>query len=72
MKVKNAVAYVFLFLIVRTGAALGQEEKVFNDSISFVNFLKSQGEIPGVSYRLLDSSQVANLDTAGLGGCRLI
>lgn len=69
MKVKNAVAYVFLFfLIVRTGAALGQEEKVFNDSISFVNFLKSQGEIPGVSYRLLDSSQVANLDTAGLGG----
>ena len=72
MKVKNAVSYVFLFfLIFKTGAVLGQEEKIFSDSISFVNFLKNQGEIPGLSYRLVDSSQVANLDTTGLGAQEL-
>ncbi|MEB2780067.1 HEAT repeat domain-containing protein [Algoriphagus sp. C2-6-M1] len=56
MKVKNAVALVFLlFLVIRTVEVLGQEEQELTDSVSFVDFLISQGEIPGLQFRLIDT-----------------
>lgn len=64
MKVKNAVALVFLlFLMIRTELVLGQEEQVLTDSTSFVEFLKSQGKIPGLNFRLVDSSTQLALDS---------
>jgi hypothetical protein len=66
MKVKNAVTLVFLlFLMIKTGFALGQEDQVLADSTSFVDFLKSQGEIPGLQFRLIDSSNEIVVDTVG-------
>ncbi|REG92756.1 hypothetical protein [Algoriphagus antarcticus] len=67
MLVKNAVALVFLlFLMSKTEVVLGQEDQAFPDSTSFVDFLKSQGEIPGLKFRLLDPAGQILLDsTAG-------
>lgn len=57
MIVKNAVAFVFLlFLMIKTELVLGQEEQGFADSLSFVDFLKEQGEIPGLGFHLVGSS----------------
>lgn len=64
MKVKNAVTLVsLLFLMIKTDIVLGQDEPVFADSVSFANFLKSQGKIPGLQFRLVDSSKAYILDS---------
>lgn len=57
MTVRNAVALVFLlFLVSKASVVLGQEERVFPDSTSFVDFLKKQGEIPGLQFQIVDSA----------------
>ena len=62
---KNAVAFVFLlFLMTKAVVVLGQEEEVFTDSVSFIGFLGSQGEIPGLEFRLVDNSGKEFLDTS--------
>ncbi|WP_211318380.1 hypothetical protein [Algoriphagus chordae] len=54
---KRTATLVFLLcLLIKTEVVLAQNEQVFADSISFVDFLKAQGEIPGLNYRLIDSS----------------
>ncbi|SFB12624.1 hypothetical protein [Algoriphagus aquimarinus] len=64
MRVKNAVALVsLLFLMIKTGIVLGQEEQVFPDSISFADFLKVQGKIPGLQFRLVDYSNEVSSDS---------
>ncbi|MEB2775262.1 HEAT repeat domain-containing protein [Algoriphagus sp. D3-2-R+10] len=64
MKAKNAFALVFLlFLVIKIGEVFGQEELVLTDSSSFVDFLISEGEIPGLHFRLVDSSHEIILDS---------
>jgi len=64
MVVKNAVILVFLLLLmIKAEVVLGQEELAFPDSISFVDFLKNQGEIPGLQYSLVDSYGKIFLDS---------
>lgn len=64
MVVKNALIIVFLLLlIIKTEVVLGQEELAFPDSISFIDFLKNQGEIPGLQYSLVNSDGTIFLDS---------
>ncbi|WP_157243391.1 hypothetical protein [Algoriphagus resistens] len=57
MLIKNAVTFVFLlFLMIKTDLVFGQEEQFLPDSTSFVDFLISQEEIPGLQFRLIDNS----------------
>lgn len=64
MKVKNAVSFVFLLLLIlKTEVIFGQDAPVLADSSSFVDFLKSHGEIPGLQFRLVDPYTIKALDS---------
>ena len=67
MKIRNACIFLFLLLLItKIQVVLGQDELAFPDSTSFVDFLISQGEIPGLQFRLVDSSGYYLLDNAAL------
>mgnify|MGYP003654274241 FL=1 len=54
---KSAFTFVFLLLfLAKSEVVFGQKEQVFEDSTAFIDFLKNQGDIPGLKYQLIDSS----------------
>ncbi|PZX56839.1 hypothetical protein LV84_01965 [Algoriphagus ratkowskyi] len=69
MAVRTIVVFVFLlFLLSKASIVLGQDEKIFPDSTSFVDFLISQGEIPGLQFQLVNSSGQLLIDSTGETG----
>jgi hypothetical protein len=64
MRVRNTLALVsLLFLMGKASLVLGQEGQIFPDSTSFVDFLKVQGEIPGLQFQLVDAASKPLIDS---------
>lgn len=49
--------------MIKTGEVFSQDKPILSDSTSFVDFLINQGEIPGLEFKLIDSSNGIVLDS---------
>ena len=72
MKGKSALILVFLlFSMIKTQEVFGQEKLILSDSTSFVDFLKSQGQIPGLEFKLIEVSNGIAVDSLLDPGSRI-